>query len=82
MPEFYHEVSELEDIELIQGMKFVGKPHYQRKEQMLCAIDGKLEIIFVPHVFRQEVYAGKDIEESPYDDFKGLRVDKQEALHR
>lgn len=32
MPEFYHEVSELEDIELIQGAKFIGKPHYQRKE--------------------------------------------------
>ena len=28
MPEFYHEVSELEDIELIQGAKFIGKPHY------------------------------------------------------
>ena len=58
LPEFYHEVSELEDIELIQGAKFIGKPHYDRKEQIMCAVDGKLDIIFVPHVNRQEVYAG------------------------
>jgi hypothetical protein len=62
MPEFYHEVAELEDIELIQGAKFIGKPHYQRKEQIMCAIDGKLDVILVPHVNRQEVYAGKMID--------------------
>jgi hypothetical protein len=37
----------------------------------LCAIDGKLDVIFVPHVNRQEVYAGKGIEQSPYDEFVG-----------
>jgi hypothetical protein len=79
LPEFYHEVSELEDIELIQGAKFIGKPHYDRKEQIMCAVDGKLDIIFVPHVNRQEVYAGQRINETPYDEFRGQRIDAKEA---
>lgn len=52
MPEFYHEVAELEGIELIQGSKFVGKPHYERKEQIMCVVDGKVDIVLVPHVNR------------------------------
>ena len=27
---------------------------------MLCSIDGVLQVKLIPHVFRQEVYAGKD----------------------
>ena len=52
IPEFYHEVAELEGIELIQGTKFIGKPHYDRKEQIMCLIDGKVDIALVPHVNR------------------------------
>jgi hypothetical protein len=52
MPEFYHEVAELEGIELIQGSKFIGKPHYERKEQVMCLVDGKVDIVLVPHVNR------------------------------
>ena len=52
IPEFYHEVAELEGIELIQGTKFIGKPHYDRKEQIMCLVDGKVDIALVPHVNR------------------------------
>jgi hypothetical protein len=52
MPEFYHEVAELEGIELIQGTKFIGSPHYDRKEQVMCVVDGKVDIVLVPHVNR------------------------------
>jgi hypothetical protein len=45
----------------------------------MCAVDGKLDIIFVPHVNRQEVYAGQRIIETPYDEFKGQRIDPKEA---
>jgi hypothetical protein len=27
---------------------------------LLCSIDGVLQVKLIPHVFRQEVYAGKD----------------------
>ena len=81
LPEFYHEVSELEDIELIQGAKFIGKPHYEKKEQMMCAIDGSLDVVFVPHVYRQEVYAGQNIEQTPYYEFhEGTRVQTNEVI--
>ena len=33
---------------------------------MLCVVDGKVDIILVPHVNRQEVYAGQNIEQTPY----------------
>jgi hypothetical protein len=46
----------------------------------MCAIDGKLDVILVPHVNRQEVYAGKRIEESPYDEFAGVSRPKDAAL--
>lgn len=46
---------------------------------MLCAIDGKLDIIFVPHVNRQEVYAGQRINETPYDEFRGQRIEPKES---
>jgi hypothetical protein len=29
-------------------------------EQVLCAIDGFMQVKLVPHIYRQEVYAGKD----------------------
>ena len=67
MPEFYHEVAELEGIELIQGTKFIGSPHYERKEQVMCLVDGKVDIVLIPHVNRQEVYAGDSLVGSVYD---------------
>jgi len=67
LPEFYHDISELEGIELIQGSHFIDRPHYDKKEQIMCAIDGQLDIVLVPHINRQEVYAGESLLESPYD---------------
>lgn len=34
----------------------------------MCAIDGMVKMLLVPHVFRQEVYAGKQVDKSPYYD--------------
>ena len=46
----------------------------------MCAIDGKLDVILVPHVNRQEVYAGQRIEESPYDEFAGIHKPRDADL--
>lgn len=81
MPEFYHEVAELEGIELIQGIKFIGKPHYDRKEQIMCLVDGKLDIALVPHVNRQEAYAGDSLEGSVYDEFSQFTGSKRTKEH-
>lgn len=35
--------------------------HYLNEEQLLCAIDGYMTVKLVPHIFRQELYAGKDL---------------------
>ena len=34
----------------------------------MCAIDGLVELHMVPHVNRQEVYGGKRMNESAYDE--------------
>lgn len=44
----------------------------------MCIIDGTLKILMVPHIFRQEVYAGKGVEESPYYD-GNMHVDADPA---
>jgi hypothetical protein len=35
----------------------------------MCIIDGKVDIELVPHVNRQEVYAGESLVGSVYDEF-------------
>jgi hypothetical protein len=35
----------------------------------MCVVDGKVDIALVPHVNRQEVYAGESLEGSVYDEF-------------
>ena len=67
MPEFYTDIAELEGFELIQGSHFVDKPHYEKKEQLICVIDGQVDVITVPYIYRQEVYAGKEMSGSQYD---------------
>ena len=52
LPKFYSDVAELEGIEVIQGQGFKDKPHYAKKEQVMCAIDGEVKIVMVPHVNR------------------------------
>lgn len=70
-PEFYEVINDVAEIEIVQGgaIELLNeKPHYDRKEQIFCTIDGSVKILLIPHVFRQEVYAGEDVEKSPYYD--------------
>lgn len=57
VPDFYRDVATLESLVFYQGSHFVDKPHYDKTEQIMCAIDGALSIALIPHVSRQEVYA-------------------------
>ena len=52
MPTFYSEVSTLEGVKMYQGNYFVGKPHYEKMEQIFCFLDGHGQIAYVPHVNR------------------------------
>lgn len=51
-PEFYKEIAELEGIEFMQGSYMIEKPHYERREQLMCIIDGMMDIKMVPHFNR------------------------------
>lgn len=68
IPAFYHDVAELEGVELYQGSVMFDRPHYIKKEQLLCVVEGFMDIALIPHVNRQEVYAGKGVVGGPYDD--------------
>ena len=57
-PSFYAEFSDLEHVQLFQGQNFVNPPGYKRQEQVLCTLDGYLQVKLIPHIYRQEVYAG------------------------
>jgi len=52
IPDFYKDISELEGFELIQGTYLIEKPHYEKREQLICMIDGEMEIRMVPHFNR------------------------------
>jgi hypothetical protein len=67
VPDFYQDVAELQNVVLYQGAHFVDKPHYDKQEQIMCAVDGDLSLVLVPHVNRQEVYAGQ-LEDSIFKD--------------
>lgn len=51
-PNFIAAFNRFKQIELMQGLQFVMRPHYQKDEQMLCSIDGVLQVKLIPHVFR------------------------------
>jgi hypothetical protein len=51
---------------------FVERAHYQRKDQFVCVVDGGAHIKLVPHINRQEMYAGKGTS-GTYFDGKGKR---------
>ena len=57
----------IDSIVLFQGSHFVDKPHYDKKEQIICALDGAVKLVLVPHVNRQEVYSG-DVDGSVFQD--------------
>ena len=67
LPPYYFDVAELEGFEIMQGSHLMDKPHYEKKEQLLCAIDGFVDVALVPHIYRQEVYSGAFLQGSPYD---------------
>lgn len=46
----------------------MDRPHYEKKEQVVCAVEGIVKMAIVPHVFRQEVYAGKVEKSEIYHD--------------
>ena len=60
IPQFWSEINDLSGVTLIQGQAFYSPPRYERYEQFLCSVDGYVQVKLIPHVYRQEVYAGKD----------------------
>lgn len=52
IPEFYRDVSELEGVELYQGSVMFDKPHYKKREQIMCVVEGFADFELVPHVNR------------------------------
>lgn len=58
-PDFMNDIADPESIELIQGTVIVNPAHYEKQEQFLCAIDGYVQVKLVPHIYKQEVYAGE-----------------------
>ena len=61
IPDFYRDISELEGVDFMQATYMIEKPHYEKREQLLCLVDGMMDLRMVPHFNRQEVYAGRDI---------------------
>lgn len=51
-PEFYHEYGEFDSMEVTMGQFFLDNVHYDRTDQILCTVDGSLNVALVPHVFR------------------------------
>jgi hypothetical protein len=50
LPSFYHDIAELEAIYFYQGSHYIDKPHYEKKEQILCSVDGRMDIILIPMI--------------------------------
>ena len=75
VPEFYDTIADVKSLDFYQGSHFVTKPHYDRQEQILCAVDGRISTVLVPHIYRQEVYAD-DLKDSMYFDKKMLSKDQ------
>lgn len=69
-PKWYTDVSELESIVIYQGQAMIDKPHYEKKEQIMCAVDGDIKMYLVPHLNRQEIYCNQKMEDSSYDERK------------
>ena len=67
IPKFYDIIADLESLTLFQGSHFVDSPHYEKQEQLICAVDGAMSIVLVPHINRQEVYPGQ-LKDSTYFD--------------
>ena len=75
-PKFYDNIADIQNIVLYQGVHFVVKPHYERQEQIVCAIDGMISLALVPHIYRQELYTD-ELKDSMYFDKKMRGADQQ-----
>lgn len=82
-PPFLEEFTDAAGVTLIQSVTgFDSPPKYEHHEQFLCSLDGMMLVKLVPHIFRQEVYAGADrVLTDPGDTEKeeGMKVEKCEA---
>ena len=58
-PEFYHEYGEFDSLEFTMGQFWQDNAHYDRKDQILCAVDGSAKVALVPPVYRQEMQPGR-----------------------
>ena len=52
-------MSRLDSTELIQGKLLLQPPHYEKHEQLICALEGFISLKLVPHINRQELYVGQ-----------------------
>lgn len=59
-PNFMKDINLPYGMELIQGENFVKTGSYNDYEQIFFSIEGTIQIKLIPHVYRQEVYAGQD----------------------
>ncbi|CDW72951.1 UNKNOWN [Stylonychia lemnae] len=77
-PSFMKDINNFYKVELIQGTQYVQQPKYDKDEQILCQVDGVLQIKLIPHVYRQELYTGKDrvIMDTEAEKKVVIRVDK------
>ena len=51
--------------------------HYDRHEQVLCAVDGSIHIKLVPPIYKQEMYTGK---KPKVENLAGEIVDSGESI--
>jgi len=54
-PPYYHDYAEFERLEVTQGQFFADRAHYEKTDQIMCAVDGEISLAMVPHVYRQEM---------------------------
>lgn len=49
----------------------------------MCAVTGTIEIVLIPHVNRQEVYAGKRLNETIYDErnYGSVGISEQDQVN-
>lgn len=60
VPQFWSDINDVSGVVLLQGQTYNNPPKYEKFEQFLCSIDGYIQIKLIPHIYRQEVYTGKD----------------------
>lgn len=57
-PEFYHDYATFDHLEVTMGQFFLDVAHYERTDQILCAVDGVVDLRLVPPIYRAEMSPG------------------------